>query len=169
MNQSIANTPERWLPVVGYEGFYEVSDHGRILSLARHGQPTRVLKTSPRNKYGHQHVTLSANGVRSSKSVSTLVIEAFIGPRPLGHVVCHNDGDATNNRAGNLRWDTQSNNIRDSVRHGTHAQVAKTHCPNGHEYTPDNTYLEKLGHRKCRLCVLARVSAYRERQRSTAA
>lgn len=31
-------------------------------------------------------------------------------------------------------------------------QSAKTHCPVGHEYTPENTYVDKRGSRNCRAC-----------------
>jgi len=31
-------------------------------------------------------------------------------------------------------------------------QRAKTHCPHGHEYTPENTVLGSKGERQCRAC-----------------
>jgi len=54
------------------------------------------------------------------KRVHRLVLEAFIGPAPKGTICCHNDGDPTNNRLENLRWDTHSSNTRDAIRHGTY-------------------------------------------------
>ena len=49
----------------------------------------------------------------------------------------------------------QSRNMRDAVEDKTHAQSRKTHCPHGHEYTPENTLVFRrngqLG-RKCRAC-----------------
>ena len=48
-----------------------------------------------------------------------LVLTTFRGPRPLGMVGCHNDGNKLNNRADNLRWDTHGGNEADKVRHGT--------------------------------------------------
>jgi hypothetical protein len=41
----------------------------------------------------------------------------------------------------NLRYGTRSENIRDNVRHGTHNKSTRTHCPRGHLYSPENTYL----------------------------
>lgn len=34
----------------------------------------------------------------------------------------------------------------------THHQTRKTHCPNNHPYTPDNTYIDPRGYRNCLLC-----------------
>ena len=50
--------------------------------------------------------------------VHTLVLIAFVGPRPDGLMCCHNDGDPTNNHLDNLRWDTGSANMQDMIRHG---------------------------------------------------
>lgn len=36
-----------------------------------------------------------------------------------------------------------------------------THCVNGHEYTPENTYIRTNGYRDCRVCIRARVKKYR--------
>jgi hypothetical protein len=50
-----------------------------------------------------------------------LVAMAFIGPAPSpGHEVAHGDGNRINNALPNLRWATRSENVRDSIRHGTH-------------------------------------------------
>jgi hypothetical protein len=49
-----------------------------------------------------------------------LVAEAFIGPRPPGLEVCHEDNNRQNNHACNLRYDTESGNQRDRLKHGTH-------------------------------------------------
>jgi hypothetical protein len=46
--------------------------------------------------------------------------------------VCHNDGNEVNDRLENLRWDTHLENMRDLLRHGTHANTNKTHCLRGH-------------------------------------
>ncbi len=49
----------------------------------------------------------------------TLVLLAFVGPRPDDMQACHNDGDKNNNRLSNLRWDFPARNHADKKRHGT--------------------------------------------------
>jgi NUMOD4 motif/HNH endonuclease len=118
---------ETWLDINGFEGIYQVSDEGRVLSLERrvphvrlgirlvHG---RTLRATP-DKDGYLNVVLSAGGVKVPSSVHRLVLWAFVGPCPPGKEGCHCDGDPTNNRVGNLRWDTPGGNQADRVAHGT--------------------------------------------------
>ena len=54
------------------------------------------------------------------------MLEAFVGPCPKGMVCCHNDGDPTNNRPGNLRWDSYAANFRDAMVHGTIGTIPLT-------------------------------------------
>ena len=46
----------------------------------------------------------------------------------------------------------KSDNTLDSVKDGTHVGARKTHCPKGHEYTGDNTYINPARQRNCREC-----------------
>ena len=120
-------TPETWKPVVGYEGHYEVSDHGRVRSLDRtltrvdgvaRRWPGRVLRHNTVGK-GYHAVTLRAPGLDERKYVHRLVMAAFVGLCPPGMEVCHADGDPLNNALRNLRYDTYSSNNMDKAEHGT--------------------------------------------------
>lgn len=150
---------EQWLPVVGWEGLYEVSDQGRVRSVERivqFGATTRRVKSTilkpGKNLRGVLYVNLS-NGNAHNKRVHQLVLEAFVGPRPPGMEGCHLDDNKENNAVTNLRWDTHSANMFDMVRNGGCHQTQKTHCPKGHEYTPENTKLGSSGRgRFCREC-----------------
>ena len=87
--------------------------------------------------------------------VHHLVLEAFIGPRPEGWWGLHRDDDPLNNSVDNLYWGTPDQNVGDAIESGRHISVAKaarTHCPHGHEYTAENTYIRPRGHRECRAC-----------------
>lgn len=150
---------ETWLPVVGWEGLYEVSDRGRVRSVERvvHCRDGRV-RTFPSvtlrpgtGTTGALYVNLS-NGTTKVRRVHHLVLEAFVGPRPPGMEGCHWDDDKKNNAVTNLRWDTHSANMFDKVRNGGCHQTSKTHCPRGHEYTPENTKPNPRGGRWCREC-----------------
>lgn len=142
--------PEIWLPVVGFEGLYEVSSLGRIKSLPRNTTRGGIMKLHLRAD-GHLDVTLTRNGVQGHRRVHQLVAEAFIGPCPDGMEVCHNDGDAVHNVPSNLRWDTHSANMIDRVKHGRSNTANVEECPKGHPYDEANTYWYD-GRRFCLTC-----------------
>ncbi len=121
---------ERWLPVVGYEGLYEVSSHGRVRSLDRPRpqqavgrgmwpRKGRILKLRRDSRTGYLTVGLSAHGKQTTRKVHALVAEAFIGPRPKGQYVRHGSADKTDNRACNLCYGTPAENSADALRDGT--------------------------------------------------
>lgn len=56
---------------------------------------------------------------RSTRMVHRLILEAFVGPCPPGMEACHWNGNPTDNRLENLRWDTPQENTNDKYRHGT--------------------------------------------------
>lgn len=118
--------PERWLPVVNWEGLYEVSDQGRVRSLDRVDSMGRLRKgrliTTAPGSHGYPMAQLYRDGKRSGRTVHSLVLEAFVGPRPAGADACHCDGSRTNNALSNLRWDTRPGNHADKIAHGTHCQ-----------------------------------------------
>jgi hypothetical protein len=154
---------ENWRPVVGYEGRYEVSDQGRVKSLARlviksdgrHQPRTERILKQARTRGGHMAVCLSNNGQRV-RLVHHLVLEAFVGPRPLGMECCHSNDTGHDNRLENLRWDTRHNNLLDQVRNGRHHSARKTHCKSGHKFSPENTRIRRCGARTCRQCEIDR-------------
>lgn len=103
------STEETFLPVVGYEGLYEVSNLGNVRTLR-----TNRLMTSAMNgkKHGYRTVGLCKNGVSKSTGVHRLVAKAFI-PNPNNYPqVNHIDGVPSNNRADNLEWVTAQQNIK---------------------------------------------------------
>jgi hypothetical protein len=115
---------ERWLPVVGYEGLYEVSDLGRVRSL-RHWTRAgmrggRVLIQHLDGRGHYLFVGLCRNGRAKSSQVHTLAAAAFIGPCPPGQEVRHGPGGKLDNRAANLSYGTRSENMLDCVRDDTH-------------------------------------------------
>ena len=128
---------ENWKPVVGFEGAYEVSDQGNVRSIDRsyeqisrhgtkymHSKKGRLLRPG-RTSSGHLSVAL---GRGNSRTVHSLVMEAFVGPRPDKMEICHNNGNPADNRLENLRYATRSENILDAVKLGTwHSEKRKEH------------------------------------------
>lgn len=160
------STPEQWRPVVGHEGHYEVSDHGRVRSLPRtvadsRGH-TRTYKGRVLKDGGTEYPRVNLGSVRYN--VHRLVLEAFVGPRPDGMVACHYDDNPRNNHVSNLRWGSYSDNARDQVRNGGNWIANKTHCVNGHEFTPENTARREGGRRRCIACAREKSRDYEARR-----
>jgi hypothetical protein len=114
---------EEWRAVIGWEGFYEVSDLGRVRSLPRLTSTGatpggRILK--PAISGGRLMVNLCREGIAKGHRIHRLVAAAFIGPCPEGLEVCHGPGGALDNRAANLTYGTKKKNCGpDKVRDGT--------------------------------------------------
>lgn len=147
---------ERWLPVPGYDGAYWVSDRGQVISTKRRDERGRLrrerMMNPARQRTGHLTVGLRRSGASRQFQVSNLVLMAFVGSCPDGMEACHWNDDPSDNCLENLRWDTRSANQLDSVRNGTHHMARRTHCPQGHPYTPENTYRKPAGNRCCNEC-----------------
>ncbi|QLF83522.1 HNH endonuclease [Gordonia phage RedWattleHog] len=119
---------ETWRSVPGYEGLYEVSDEGRVRSCARVVQASnRVMNYKEKllrqntDSGGYQQVCLCNHTKRKTYGVHTLVLLAFVGPKPEGTEARHYpDPDRSNNRLSNLSWATRSVNSRDKIEHGSH-------------------------------------------------
>ena len=94
---------EKWGPVVGYEGLYEVSNLGRVRRI-RIVEPTK-------KKHGYMQISLvGKDGVRRSHCLHRIVATAFI-PNPEGKPqVNHRDENPENNRVKNLEWATAEEN-----------------------------------------------------------
>jgi hypothetical protein len=169
-------TGEQWRNLPGYEGIYQASDLGRIRSLDRvvmcpGGPPRslrgRVLRPSVRPDERHV-VSLWMDGKAQTRSVHSLVALAFLGPCPEGLECCHFDGDPSNNRAANLRWDTRVGNMADMARHGNNYQRNKVRCPRGHILAAPNLARAvnvRRGHRCCLACGRARDAKWRAARR----
>jgi hypothetical protein len=161
---------ERWLPVVGYESAYQVSDQGNVRSVTRvttNGRRRRGvdLKPIPLPPRGYLLVNLWWANRKRMLLIHRLVLTAFVGPQPIGMEALHGDGDTANNRLSNLRWGTHSENQHDQVAHGKHSNAAKNRCPAGHPYDEANTYVYpgRRAHRGCRACRSRHVREYRKK------
>lgn len=156
---------ETWRPIPNWEGYYEVSDHGRIRSIDRsilhiNGEVHRVKGRKMRlhkNQFGYLYTMGSRENRQKRIWVHRAVLESFVSLRPEGMVCMHLNNDRTDNRVENLQWGTQKDNIIQSVRDGRQANMRKTHCPRGHELVSPNlnAYILSQGRRACRACFKA--------------
>lgn len=151
---------EIWKPVLGYEGLYEVSNLGAVRSLPRRGRKVEgiLVLAQTVSRAGYFVVSLSRNGVVSQETVHSLVLEAFVSPRPDGLVARHGPLGALVNSVSNLSWGTHQENMQDKIRDGVHHEANKTRCIRGHLLQAPNllNHNGPANHRKCRACVYAR-------------
>lgn len=117
---------EVWREVKGYEGYYEVSNFGRVRSLARviTDKNGRKLKVVPKmlsiiiGKVGYPVTSLTKNGKSKTCTIHRIIAEAFIPNPENKRTVNHIDGDKTNNDLENLEWATHQENYRHAIRTG---------------------------------------------------
>ncbi|AHL19660.1 NUMOD4 motif family protein [Enterococcus phage VD13] len=110
--------PEEWLPIKGYEGLYEVSNRGKIKSLARkvsyhngnsRNVPERLL-TPVKNKKGYLNVFLYKSGKATQYRVHRIVAEAFLVNNENKPQINHINEIRDDNRISNLEWATSKEN-----------------------------------------------------------
>lgn len=122
---------EEWRPVVGFEGYYEVSSLGRVRSVdrlvsvkGRWGQEYRtyagkVLAPQPTGTAKYLSVAIGRENRFVRRLIHTLVLHAFAGPPEPGDEARHLNCDNLDNRAENLAWGSRKTNREDSRREGT--------------------------------------------------
>lgn len=109
---------EKWMPIKSYEGWYEVSDLGRVRSVDRvvrykdgrtYEYSSKLIKHKA-DKRGYPYVGLNKAGKKTAKRVHRLVAETFLPVRDKSLEVNHIDGNKNNNKLSNLEWVTSSEN-----------------------------------------------------------
>lgn len=119
------NTPQ-YKPIGNLPG-YRVGDDGLVWSQRRSVLGEWIQLQGGRDKNGYRKVILcDGHGGRRYARVHMLVLEAFVGPRPLNFVSAHQNGKCDDNRLANLRWTTQADNCADKITCGT-AQRGEKH------------------------------------------
>lgn len=118
---------ELWTSIPGYDGFYEVSNHGNVRSLTRYvpygrhsgmvykGKDIKLFKSN-----NYLSVKLAKAGITKTVYVHVLVLLAFEGVRPktVGRSeIRHLDGDKLNNNISNLKYGTVKENHDDRKLH----------------------------------------------------
>jgi NUMOD4 motif len=121
----VTDTTERWLPVPDFEGYYDVSDLGRVRSVRHMTQAGwrggKVLAQWP-DKDGYYRVNLSRQGKITQAAVHVLVLRAFAGEPEPGQQARHGPNGKQDNRATELCWGTGLDQAGDKRRDGTMAR-----------------------------------------------
>lgn len=111
---------ERWKKIENCDGRYEVSDYGRV----RNADTGLVLKPRPLIR-GYYRVHIRLSGKRTDYYIHRLVADAFCEHPDGCDVVNHIDNDPKNNRADNLEWTTQRDNVYYGMRQGRYRLNAR--------------------------------------------
>lgn len=109
---------EEYRPIVGYEGYYEVSNLGNIRSCKRviiDRRCKRLLKSKPivqkDDTHGYLIVVLWKNNKSKKYKVHRLVAQTFI-PNPNNfRDINHKDENKYNNNVANLEWISHKANL----------------------------------------------------------
>lgn len=112
---------ERWVPIPGFEGRYEVSDLGRVRSLQLKGRQRSVplVLRDYKAGAGYRFVSLFDGEEFTAMYVHRAVLLGFVGQPAPGMQGAHLDGSRTNNVLANLAWTTAAENHAHKRLHGT--------------------------------------------------
>lgn len=113
---------EIWKDIKGYEGLYQISNFGKVKSLQR--QKERIL-TPTDNGHGYLIVGLKKGTKRNNYYVHRLVASSFIENPDNKKYVNHLDYDKANNKADNLEWCSQKENVHYSKHRMEHQKNAR--------------------------------------------
>ena len=97
---------EEWRDIPGYEGFYEISNHGRVRRIYRR------LMAKRETRDGYIRLNLSKDGKTSQVFVHQTVLKTFGPSQKMGQQTNHKNGHKKDNRIENLEWVTVAENIR---------------------------------------------------------
>lgn len=103
---------EKWKPVDGFEGFYEVSDSGDIRNK------DGAMLSPYKGKGGYIVYDLRGNGKRKMSYLHRILAKAFILNPNNSPFINHKDGNKTNNDLNNLEWCTAQENMDHAIQTG---------------------------------------------------
>ena len=118
---------EVWKDIKDFEGFYQISNLGRLKTLARtvgaRNGKTREISAKilviQHNEQGYCRITFTKNKKIFGRKVHRLVAYHFIGEPSTNQTdVNHKDGNKENNRVDNLEWCTRGENVSHAIRTG---------------------------------------------------
>lgn len=137
---------EIWRDIKGYEGRYQVSNHGRVRSVEMHTRNSVAsfirkgkMISIKKDNNGYPIVTFCVNDKTSRHRVHRLVADAFIPNPDNKKEVNHIDGDKSNNIVTNLEWNTYAENIIHALDKGLNKRRKMVE-----QIDPDNGQIIKI-------------------------
>jgi len=110
---------EVWLPVMGYENDYLVSNYSRVLSI-KFNKEVLLIPSVITKKKRYKKISLLLNGKRKYFNIHRLSAINFV-PNPLKlPEVNHKDKDRENNHTSNFEWATNRENNRHKHKNGAY-------------------------------------------------
>lgn len=153
-----------WTPIPGFD-LYEINQQGEIRSYADRRCSTPRLIHGTADKRGYIKITLrDENNKPRTLLLHQLLMLTFVGLCPDGKEVRHYDDVKSNNSLENLIYGTHKENIADAIRNGKNPNLNKASCPEDHEYTKENTYVNSKNQRVCRKCTYLRNKKVRKQK-----
>lgn len=149
---------EIWKDVVEWEGFYQVSNFGRVRTVPRVciGKDGRemtvrsVIKKTYIGKRGYYAVNLQANGRHKVAYIHRLIMDAFVPNTENKPCIDHIDGNKLNNSIDNLRYATYKENInnpntagknwRQEIREQSIKKILTKRIERGQKFAPMTVY-----------------------------
>lgn len=109
--------------IIGFPG-YKITNSGEVYSFKtnnswNYSANPRKLKQFLDGKGNYFWVGLRKDKKTYQKNIHVLVLETFVGPRPLGHQASHLNGNEKDNRLHNLVWESPRDNLMRKRLHGT--------------------------------------------------
>jgi hypothetical protein len=111
---------EEWRSIIGFEGYYEVSNKGNVKRVNQACGTSEGKRLKPQLTWsGYQYVDLTRDGEkRQRRPVHRIVIESFVSVRLPGQQINHKDGNKANNQLSNLEYVTASENCKHAYAMG---------------------------------------------------
>lgn len=138
-----------WKDVLGYEGYYQISNYGEVKSLIRKNRPTERILTVRINKRNYCSVGLTKNHTTKMKPIHRLVGYAFLNLTD-NMEMNHKDLNKTNNTVTNLEVVTPSENKRRAYLHGHGGRTTRF-------TVQDVLNIKKLLHKKIQVKTIAKL------------
>ena len=137
-------------PIPGLTGYGATEDGGIWSRRPRNGigplrDTWRPIRPTFHRSTGYMKIRLRVDGRVKDFLVHHLIARVFLGPRPPGKLVLHDDGNVRNNAVSNLKYGTNAENMQDAIRHGTLARGSRSGSAKLNE---DDVRFARDAHRK---------------------